>query len=201
VIALLGRSGSGKSTIVNLICGLLVPDKGRIFVHSLDLSALDPHEWRQKIGLAGQDIDLVDGTIADNIAYGARSVSMEEIQAAAKLVDADRFIDQLPLKYETEVGSRGEKLSGGQRQRIGLARALIRRPALLVLDEATNSIDGLSEDEIIKVLDNRDYFGTAIVISHRRKTLGACDYGIVMEDGKVTAQGPLNALLYYEEMP
>jgi subfamily B ATP-binding cassette protein MsbA len=200
VIALLGRSGSGKSTLVNLVCSLLRPDSGKILVNGADLTTIDPQDWRLKIGLAGQDVDLVDGSIADNIAYGAASVTMEQICAAAKQADADWFISELSNGYATEVGSRGTKLSGGQRQRIGLARALIRKPALLILDEATNAIDGLSETEIIKLLNDRDYFGTAIVISHRRKTLEACDFGVVMEDGRVVEQGPLGALDYYQRM-
>ena len=121
--------------------------------------------------MAGQDIDLVDGTIADNIRYGVPTATFEQIREAARMADADAFINALPGGYEARTGLRGLSLSGGQRQRIGLARALLRKPAILILDEATNAVDGVSESTILHVLHDRSLFQTVLVISHRRSTL------------------------------
>jgi ABC-type multidrug transport system fused ATPase/permease subunit len=200
ITALIGRSGAGKSTIVNMLCCLLAPTEGRITVGGLDLTSIDTKSWRERIGLAGQDIDLIDGSIAENIAYGRSDASRTEIIEAARLADADIFIRNLPNGYDTCVGNRGLSLSVGQRQRIGVARALVRNPEILILDEATSAIDGLSEINIMSILRDRSRYKTAIVISHRQSTLAYCEDGVVLESGRVVESGPLSDLNFYRDM-
>jgi subfamily B ATP-binding cassette protein MsbA len=200
VTALIGPSGAGKSTIVNLLCRLTEPDEGAVRCADLDLREIDPAYWRSQVSLAGQDIDPIDGTIADNIRYGDQTATFEQIREAAELADADTFISALPGGYEARMDFRGLSLSGGQRQRIGLARALLRKPSILILDEATNAVDGVSERTILRVLHDRSLFRTVLVISHRRSTLGACENGIVIVDGRVEESGRLLELAFYRTM-
>ena len=182
--AIIGRSGTGKSTLVNLLCRLLDPTSGSIFVDGVDLREIDPAAWRSAVAVAGQDVDLVDGTIAENIAYGMPSATPEAIAAAARDADAADFISKLPVGYETPVGYRGLALSGGQRQRIGIARALIRQPSLLILDEATNAVDAVSEAVIKTLITKRLSSQTVIVISHNARTRSLCQDAIVLEEGR-----------------
>lgn len=200
VTALIGPSGAGKSTIVNLLCRLTEPDEGAVRCGDLNLREIDPAYWRSQISLAGQDIDLVDGTIADNIRYGDQTATFEQIREAARLAGADTFISALPGGYEARTDLRGISLSGGERQRIGLARALLRKPAILILDEATNAVDGVSESTIFRVLHDRNLFQTVLVISHRRSTLMACENGIVIVDGRLKESGRLAELAFYRTM-
>jgi ATP-binding cassette, subfamily B, bacterial MsbA len=200
VIGLIGRSGSGKSTIINLICRLFEPSRGRITLGGVDIASMDPVSLREHIGIAGQDMELVNGTIADNIAYGLPGATTGEIERAAELADAADFIGGLPDRYQTLVGSHGLSLSGGQRQRIGLARAILRKPDILILDEATSAVDGLSERVITELLKARAHFKMAIVISHRWSTLGCCDAGVVLENGRVIESGPIGNLGFAKMM-
>jgi len=200
ITALIGRSGAGKSTIVSLLCRLLEPTSGRIAVNGVDLSQIEPESWLRHIGVAGQDLELVDGTIAENIAYGVANASEKEISEAARRADAEQFIIDLPQGYHTRVGARGLGLSGGQRQRIGLARALIRKPMILILDEATNEIDGLSETAIISLLKGRSRHSITLVISHRRTTLACCDVGVFLDEGTVTETGLADDLEFFRGM-
>ncbi len=198
--ALIGHSGSGKSTVINLLCRLLEPGSGRIMVNDFPLSDTDSRQWRRAIGIAGQDIDLVEGTIADNIAFGVLDMPFADIQEAARLAHADDFIESFPEGYQTRVGGRGLALSGGQRQRIGIARALGRKPQILILDEATNAVDGLSEKKLFELLQTGARDRTTIVISHHASTLSFCDWGVVLADGKVIETGPLNDLAGFKSM-
>lgn len=198
--ALIGRSGAGKSTLVNLLCRLIEPDCGTIFLGAQPLNEVSARAWRRQIAIAGQDIDLVEGTIAENIAYGRPDASLAEIEEAARIADAEEFISRLPHAYDSRVGLRGLSLSGGQRQRIGLARALLVQPRLLILDEATNAVDGLSELTIMKLLREHRRFETVLVISHRRSTLQACDHGVVIDQGRMAETGPLRDLAFYRQM-
>ncbi|MGE4409817.1 MAG: ABC transporter ATP-binding protein [Sphingobium sp.] len=198
--ALIGRSGAGKSTIINLLDRLLDPQQGQILIGDRPLRDIDPRDWRSRIALAGQDVDLVEGTVADNIAYRMEGLSRAEIEEAARLADADGFIRAMPGGFEARIDSYGMNLSGGQRQRIALARALVRKPDLLILDEATNAVDGLSENVIMTLLQEHRSFKTAIVISHRRSTLSACQQGVVIEDGRIIEAGPLRSLDFYKIM-
>jgi subfamily B ATP-binding cassette protein MsbA len=200
VTALIGRSGAGKSTVVSLLCRLLEPQAGTLRHGQTPLAAIAPGDWLARIALAGQDVDLIGGTVAFNIAYSRSEASHEEIEDAARAANAHEFILGLPEGYQTLVGEDGLRLSGGQRQRIGLARALLRRPDLLILDEAMSAVDAISESEIMRLLSNRQHFRTALVISHRRSTLVACERGIVLEEGRVREQGPLARLAYSQEM-
>jgi subfamily B ATP-binding cassette protein MsbA len=199
-IALIGRSGSGKSTVINLICRLLEPTAGRILVDGHPLSEIDPKSWRARLAFAGQDVDLIDGTLADNIAYGAAGATRDDIVEAATLADIHGFIQSLPNGYDTLTDLGGVGLSGGQRQRIGLARALIRKPDLLILDEATSAVDAVSEAAILEMLKSRGWRSTTLVVSHRVSTLSACDDGIVLAGGRVIEAGPLQGLDGWRQM-
>jgi subfamily B ATP-binding cassette protein MsbA len=198
--ALMGQSGAGKTTLVNLLCRLLEPQSGVIRVGADPIAEFDPDSWRERIGVAGQDMELVSGTIAENIAYGRPEAGADEIEAVARAVGADHFIAALPRRYDTLVGPHGLNLSGGQRQRIGVARALLLNPDLLILDEAVSAVDALSDVEIAKLATERRHFRTLLVISHRKTTIAACEWGIVLAGGKVTEAGPLRELAYFRTM-
>jgi subfamily B ATP-binding cassette protein MsbA len=198
--ALIGRSGAGKSTIVNLLCRLLEPTSGRIMVGGFNLSDIEPRSWLAGIGLAGQDIELIDGSIAENIAYGSAGAREEEIVEVARFADVSGFVASLPDGLATRVGPRGLSLSGGQRQRIGIARALLRNPDILILDEAMSAVDTISEAAIVSLLRGRLKGKTVIVISHRPSTLACCDDGIVLSEGIVVESGPLVRLSAYQRM-
>jgi ABC-type multidrug transport system fused ATPase/permease subunit len=172
--AIAGPSGAGKSTIINLLCLLIDPAEGRVRVDGEDLRQFDRSAWLGAIGVAGQDIDLVPGTIADNIAWGADGVSRAAIERAARLAKLD-FVEQLPNGLDTSVGTDGAALSGGQRQRVGLARALVREPAILILDEATNAVDHATEQAIFQTVRELTAPRVKIVISHRASVISQCD--------------------------
>lgn len=192
--AIIGRSGSGKSTVAGMICGLLRPDDGRILVDGMEIGTIDPLAWLHRIALASQELDLFDGTVAENIRYGAPDASDEAVEQAARAADADGFVRALPLGYRTPVGERGHNLSAGQRQRIALARALVRDPQLLILDEATNAMDLLSEATVLRLLETRRGAATTMVITHHLSSIRLCDSYICFRDGRVVAQGPTEGL-------
>jgi subfamily B ATP-binding cassette protein MsbA len=198
--ALMGKSGSGKTTIVNLLCRLVEPDSGSISLGARPIRSVDLQEWRTRIAVAGQDFPLIAGTILENIAYGKPLASREAIENSAIAAGAAEFIEALPEQYDTLVGRDGLSLSGGQRQRLGLARALLRKPELLILDEATSAVDAHSEVEIFKLLREGRHFRTLVVISHRKSTIAGCDRGIVIEGGTVREAGPLAKLSYFRTM-
>ncbi|TIT85656.1 MAG: ABC transporter ATP-binding protein, partial [Mesorhizobium sp.] len=172
------------------LCRFVEPDGGRILVDGAPLGDIDPVAWRAHIALASQELELVDGTILDNITYGKDTASAEEARQAAELAEAHEFIERLPQAYETVVGYRGVNLSAGQRQRIALARALLRDPDILILDEATNAVDGLSEAAIVETLKSRAGRRTTIVISHHHSTISFCDDLVILEHGRVKKQAP-----------
>jgi ATP-binding cassette, subfamily B, bacterial MsbA len=196
--AIVGRSGSGKSTIVSLICRFLEPSSGRILVDGKPLPDIDPGAWRGRLALASQDLELVEGSIFENIAYGAPNIDVASVEQAARIADAHGFVSALPNGYATQVGHRGHSLSAGQRQRIALARALARDPDILILDEATNAVDGLSEASILEALKARSGSRTTILISHRRSTLIGCDDAVLVQEGRVIAFGPTDELNLFE---
>ncbi|WP_435053351.1 ABC transporter ATP-binding protein [Mesorhizobium caraganae] len=192
--ALIGRSGAGKTTIVNLLCRFVEPDSGRILVDGAPLGEIDPRQWLRNIALASQELELVDGTIFENIVYGHDTASASDAMQAARLAEAHEFIEHLPLGYATLVGYRGINLSAGQRQRIALARALVRDPDILILDEATSAVDGLSEAAIVETLKLRAGRRTTIVISHHHSTISFCDDVVILSRGRVKKQAPFSAL-------
>ena len=190
VVALVGPSGSGKSTLVNLLLGLYVPDSGQILIDGLPLEGLDLHSWREHVAFAGQDGELVAGSAAHNIAYGASVASPEAVEAAARSAHAHDFLASTPMGYGMDVGARGTLLSGGQRQRIALARALVRKPDLLVLDEATNAVDTATELAIHSTITELAGRSTIIIIAHRTSTLMHADRVLVMSDGRIIEDSP-----------
>ncbi|WP_187331178.1 MULTISPECIES: ABC transporter ATP-binding protein [unclassified Mesorhizobium] len=192
--ALIGRSGAGKTTIVNLLCRFVEPDGGEILIDGTPLGEIDPSDWRRHIALASQELELVDGTILDNITYGHDTASVEDAERAARLAEAHEFIERLPQGYATVAGYRGVNLSAGQRQRIALARALVRDPDILILDEATNAVDGLSEAAIVETLKSRAGRRTTLVISHHHSTISFCDDVVILDHGRVKKQAPFATL-------
>ncbi len=194
-IAIVGGNGSGKTTLLNLIPRLLVPEKGRIMIDGYDLAQVNLRSLRQQIAVVTQQTILFQGTIAENIAYGRRWVSMPNIIAAAKAAFADEFICALPDGYEHLLGEGGSGLSGGQKQRLCIARAILRNPAILVLDEATSQIDADSEAKITQALHQLRHGRTTFIIAHRLSTVVDADVIVVMELGRVIGRGKHAELL------
>ena len=193
--ALVGPSGAGKSTLIGLICRLYEVSEGEIYVDGCPLRSLNLSDWRNQIAIVSQDVYIFNATVQENIAYGRLDATKDEIVAAAKLANAHEFITQLPHEYDTKVGDRGLRLSGGQRQRIALARAIIRNPEILILDEATNALDSISEQLIQEALNTLSQNRTVIVIAHRLSTIEQADQIIVLQEGRVIEQGTLQHLL------
>jgi ATP-binding cassette subfamily B protein len=188
-VALIGPSGAGKTTFVRLIMRLYDLTKGAILIDGQDIHTVTQDSLRENIGFVPQDPILFHRTIMENIRYGRRDVTNEEVIAAAKLAHCDEFIDTLPLKYETFVGERGIKLSGGERQRVAIARAILKHAPILILDEATSSLDSHSEYLIQDALDTLMKSCTTIVIAHRLSTIRKMDRIIAIEDGKIVEEG------------
>jgi len=195
MIGLVGQSGSGKSTLVNLICRFYDLSEGKVELDGVDIRRFMLADYRTHIGLVLQEPFLFFGTIADNISYGRSGASREEIIAAARAAHAHEFILRLPQAYDSLVGERGQGLSGGERQRISIARALLINPKILIMDEATSSVDTETEQEIQKALDNLVKGRTTIAIAHRLSTLKRADRLVVMEQGEMVEEGSHDALM------
>jgi ATP-binding cassette subfamily B protein len=198
MIGLVGHSGSGKSTLVNLICRFYDVTDGSIRIDGVDIRSVPVADYRRHIGLVLQEPFLFFGTIAENIAYGKPDASREEIVAAARAAHAHEFILRLPHGYDSLVGERGQGLSGGERQRISIARALLIDPPILILDEATSSVDTETEKEIQKALDNLVRGRTTIAIAHRLSTLRQADRLVVLDRGQVVEVGHHDDLMARE---
>lgn len=190
-----GHSGAGKSTTINLICRFYTAQEGELLIDGVNIKDIRLSDLRQQIGVVPQDPYLFNGTIAENIAYSKKDASIEEIIRAAKAANAHDFIVNFPDGYETQVGERGQGLSGGERQRIAIARAILHDPKILILDEATSSVDTVTEKQIQEALARLVKNRTTFAIAHRLSTLKNADRLLVLEHGKVAELGTHDELV------
>jgi subfamily B ATP-binding cassette protein MsbA len=187
--ALVGSSGSGKSTLISLILAFARPKAGRVLIGGQDLAHLKLRDYRSRVGVVLQDNFLFDGTVADNIAFSKPGATLDEVKAAARIAHCEEFVNGFPDGYDTVVGERGVKLSGGQRQRVAIARAILADPQILILDEATSSLDSESEREIREALRALRAGRTTFVIAHRLSTIRSADQILVLEQGQIVERG------------
>jgi subfamily B ATP-binding cassette protein MsbA len=193
--ALVGSSGSGKSTLISLVMAFNRPNAGRVTIDGHDLAGVRLRDYRRQLGVVLQDNFLFDGTVAENIAFSKPHAAREEIREAARIAHAAEFIEEFDDGYDTIVGERGVKLSGGQRQRLAIARAILADPSILILDEATSSLDSESEAKIQDGLRRLREGRTTFVIAHRLSTIRTADQILVLEDGQIVERGTHQALL------
>ncbi len=198
MIALVGESGAGKSTVASLLLRLYDPSTGQVLVDGQDLKQLDLAQWRDHIGVVNQGTHLFNASIHENIAFGRLDATKEDIVAAARSAHAHEFISQLADGYDTIVGDRGHRLSGGQRQRIAIARAILRDPDILVLDEATSDLDSHSERLIQEAIDKLRSDRTVVAIAHRLSTVAMADQILVLAEGRIVERGTHDELLALE---
>ncbi len=198
-IALVGPSGAGKSTLVSLLLRFYDPESGQVKIDGHDARDYDLHDLRAQTAIVPQDVLLFGGTIGENIAYGRTGASLEEVIDAAKKANAHDFITALPEGYQTRVGDRGLQISGGQRQRVAIARAILRDPAILILDEATSSLDSESENLVMQALDRLMQGRTSLVIAHRLSTVRRADRIYVLKEGMTVESGTHEELIQRED--
>jgi len=197
-VGFVGSTGSGKTTLVDIILGLLSPEDGRLTVDGVEISPANVRGWYRSLGYVPQQIYLADDTVARNIAFGVpeQDIEHQAVVRASKIANLDHFIQhELSQGYETLVGDRGVRLSGGQRQRIGVARALYRDPAVLVLDEATSSLDTITEQIVMEAVHNLARKKTIIIVAHRLSTVKQCDVIYIVEKGQIAGQGTYDELI------
>jgi len=194
-VAIVGHSGSGKSTIMDLILGLYKPDHGEILINNISLNSLNIDNWRSRIGYVSQETFLFNGSVKENIAFATSDIDINRVEEAAKMANAHEFISRLPNGYDTEVGERGLKLSGGERQRLAIARALYRNPEIIILDEATSSLDSKAEKEVQKAIENLEGEKTLIAVAHRLSTILKADMIYVIHKGRIVEYGNHRTLL------
>jgi ATP-binding cassette subfamily B protein len=194
-VAIVGRTGSGKTTLINLIARLVDPPEGQLFIDEIDIRQIKLDRVRGSIGLVPQEPFLFGLMIKENVALGARGVLMEDIERAAVIAGIDGDIAGFPEAYETVVGERGMTLSGGQKQRTAIARAVIRRPEILILDDALSSVDTQTEERILHHLRDVMRDRTSIIISHRVSTVKEADMIVVLDNGEIVEQGTHDELL------
>ncbi|MEM2488086.1 MAG: ATP-binding cassette domain-containing protein, partial [Thermoproteota archaeon] len=195
MIGIVGQSGSGKTTLTKLLLRFYDVNEGRILIDGVDIRKVKLERLRKSIGIVAQDPFLFDNSVLFNIAYGLEKVDLKKVIAAAKAANIHETIMSLPLAYDSPVGERGSRLSGGERQRIAIARAIILEPKILIMDEATSSVDTLAEKQIQQALDNISKERTTIVIAHRLSTLQRSDKIIVMDKGRIVEEGTHEELL------
>jgi ABC-type multidrug transport system fused ATPase/permease subunit len=193
--ALVGSSGSGKSTLISLVMAFARPQQGRIVLDDRDLDTLKLHEFRGHLGVVMQDNFLFDGTVKENIAFTRPDATDEQVREVSRIANVDEFVQGFPDKYETIVGERGVKLSGGQRQRVAIARAILADPRILILDEATSSLDSESEQMIQEGLRRLRAGRTTFVIAHRLSTITSADQILVLEHGEIVERGSHRELI------
>jgi len=194
-VALVGHSGAGKSTIINLLPRFFDPKKGEIFIDEQNINQVSLSSLRKNISMVSQDIILFDDTVRANIAYAKLSASDQEIKSACDFAAASEFIDNLPEKYKTQIGENGIKLSGGQKQRLSIARAVLKNSPIILLDEATSSLDSESEEKVQNAITNLTKNKTTLVIAHRLSTIIKADKIFVLNLGKIVDIGTHNELL------
>lgn len=199
-VALVGASGSGKTTLVKLLLKYYLPEKGEVIIDGYNIQDVSAESIRSRIGYVPQEIYLFSGTIRENIAFGNPDATIEEVIDAAKLAQAHEFINDFPQRYETLLGERGANLSGGQRQRIGIARAILKQPELLILDEATSNLDSITERAFHQTIGAISKDLTVMIIAHRLSTIRRCDRIVVIEKGKIIELGSHQELLAKKEM-
>jgi ATP-binding cassette, subfamily B, bacterial PglK len=195
-LGLVGRTGAGKSTLADCLLGLFEPDRGTVMIDGQSLTGEAIRAWRSRVGYVAQHLFLANASVAENIAFGMppEEIDHAAVVQAARLAQLDAFVSRLPDGYATVVGERGVRLSGGERQRIGIARALYRRPDVLVFDEATSALDGLTEEAVMEAVRKLKGDRTIILIAHRLRTLEACDRLVLLEAGRAVAVGTLAEL-------
>ena len=194
-IALVGESGAGKSTVLNLLIGFIPPVSGKILIDGINMVNLDINEYRHQIAVVPQNTILFSGTILDNIAYGLEHVTEKEVMEVIKDVGLEDMIEKLPDGIYTQLGEHGDKLSGGQRQRISIARALIRKPKIIVFDEATSALDSASEKKVQEATSNMMKNCTTFLVAHRLSTIRNADRIVAMRDGKIVEVGSYDELM------
>lgn len=195
ITAIVGPSGGGKSSILDMIIRLYEPSGGKIAVDGKEITEFELGSWRQVLGVVSQDSFIFNDTVEENIRFGVDGASEEEIVEAAKLAQAHEFIERLSEGYQTKLGEKGYKLSGGQLQRISLARALLKKPQILILDEATSSLDSITEIEVQKALESYSQNRTTLIIAHRLSTIINADQILYIENGKLLEKGSHNQLI------
>ena len=196
-VGFIGTSGCGKSTLADVIIGLIKPQQGEVIIDGIPLSKKNSRAWKNKIGFVPQSIFLTEGTIAENVAFGIQQdlINYENVEKALKLANMMEWVSGLKLGIQTKVGERGVQLSGGQRQRIGIARALYYEADVLVFDEATSSLDGITEKIIMDAIHEFKGRKTLVLIAHRLKTVQNCDQIFMMEKGSVIDSGTYQKLI------
>ena len=202
-VGLVGTTGSGKTTTVDIILGLLQPQQGTLEVDGQAITQNNNRAWQRSIGYVPQHIYLADDTVSANIAFGIeqKEINLEAVERAAKIANLHDFvIDELPKKYQTEIGERGIRLSGGQRQRIGIARALYHNPKLLILDEATSALDNQTEEVVMEAINNLSKDITIVLIAHRLNTVKKCDVIFQFDKGKLVDEGTFEKLIQDKEI-
>jgi subfamily B ATP-binding cassette protein MsbA len=193
--ALVGSSGSGKSTLISLVMTFNRPTTGRLLVDGQDLNLVRLRDYRGHLGVVLQDNFLFDGTIGENIKYARPHATLDEVRVVSRIAHCDEFIEAFDKQYDTVVGERGVRLSGGQRQRVAIARAILANPHILILDEATSSLDSESEALIQDGLQSLRQGRTTFVIAHRLSTIRSADQILVLEGGEIVERGPHEALV------